>query len=174
MRKRTKIALNELQYVINADIYLSGSSFGQQEEIYNNTWQISFDKGIASKINKKDLEKFFYELLEKRYQQIDTFYKNIPVTFYMWVDEISMQICFNFLSGQDIKLPFHCKINMINDPIFIFDQFLASIVKGGVINFDEVIFFEKDDPRFDEIDDEAHLQNFVLNVYVITLHRINQ
>jgi hypothetical protein len=58
--------LTDFEFIINDDIYLSGSSLGVKEETYNNFWQISFDKKISKKIDAKNLRSFLDALLTKR------------------------------------------------------------------------------------------------------------
>lgn len=164
------IQLTDLDFIINDDIYLSGSSLGFEKEVYHNFWQISFDQDVALKLKKSDLEKFFDQLLEKRFEQIDAISKDMPVTFYMWVDEMSTQICFDFISGKNPILPFGCKLNMVADQNIIVDQYLKSLSCGGVIPYEEIVFYEKGDPEFDDIDDDDYTKNYVLDVYAVVVH----
>lgn len=158
--------LNDLQFIINDDIYLSGSSDGINEEIYNNFWQISFNEKFISKISVIELNNFLSQLLKKRLEQI-TEISNISVaTFYLWFDEQSSQLCFNLLSGQDIELPFGCTICIVDSADIILDQCVKS-AQYPAIKIDQIKFLEPGDVGLN--DDENH-KKYVLNVWVTTLH----
>ena len=48
--------VTDLEFVIDAEIYLSGSPYGVKEETYNNLWEIAFDEKIISKLSPEKLQ----------------------------------------------------------------------------------------------------------------------
>jgi len=157
--------LHDFQFIINDDIYLSGSSDGIDEEIYNNFWQISFNEKMILRISVKDLNNFLSALLKKRLEQIAKMSNISVATFYLWFDEQSSQLCFNILSGQDIELPFGCTIRIVNSADIILDQCVKKS-QYPAIKIDQIKFIEPDD--VDLNDDETH-KKYVLDVWVTTL-----
>jgi hypothetical protein len=160
----------DLTFIIDAEIYLSGSPCGIKEETYNNLWELSFDEKLISKLSKEDLHHFFLLLLEKRTEQIAALSNELIATLYLWFDEQSNQLCFNILSGKDIKLPFHCTIHTVNSIDIIFDQCLENLCHPA-LNWNNLEIIEPGDPCWNDNDEEDFdPKKYILNVYVATLN----
>lgn len=162
--------LNDFKFIINDDIYLSGSHDGINEETYNNCWQISFTEEFILKISVRKLSNFLSQLLKKRLEQITKISSISAATFYLWFDEQSSQLCFNLLSGENIKLPFECTIYIVDSADIILDQ-CVNKVQYPAIKFDQIKFIEQDD--IDWNNDDNH-EKYVLDVWVITLQSNNK
>ncbi|MBP6869429.1 hypothetical protein KBC04_00885 [Candidatus Babeliales bacterium] len=160
--------LIDFEFIINDNIYLSGSSLGFKEEIYNNFWQISFDEGLIQKINLKNLNNFLDTLLTKRSEQIGEISSTSVATFYLWFDEQSSQLCFNLLSGKNIELPFGCTLHVVDNPDFIFNKCIQGL-RHPALSFDNIEIIERGDPRWDDEEDDFDPKKYVLDIYVTTL-----
>lgn len=160
--------LIDLEFIVNDDIYLCGSSSGVKEEIYNNFWQISFDENLSLKLSKNDLHYFLSLLLKKRKEQIAIISNTLVVTFYMWVDEQSNQLCFNLLSGQDITLPFGCTVHVVNSVDIIFNKFIH-VLRNPALSWNNIEIIEQGDSRWDSDEEDIDPKKYVLEVYVTIL-----
>lgn len=165
-----------LQQLINVDIKITGDLCKQQEELYYNTWGMSFDRDFIKTLTIQDLNDFVIELIKNRSQQVSDINKG-PATFYLWYDEQSVALCFDILSGADIILPFRCQINRILRPVPIIQAFLKDAqAEIHPLDFQNFKFFEPGDPgweEFDKDDDEEDLSLKTIDVYVTTLPQNN-
>lgn len=158
--------LNDFEFIINDDIYLSGSPLIVKEETYNNFWQISFDEKLLKKITVKDLNKFLETLLKKRSEQIAKMSNEFVATFYLWFDEQSAQLCFNLLSGEDIELPFACTVRLVDFADIVFNKCINE-AQNPAMGWDQIEIIEPGDPSWDDEDHDP--KKYILDVYVTTL-----
>jgi hypothetical protein len=113
--------LNDLQIIFNSEILITHNSSGLHEEINENMWCITLSPRVN--LSSKDLLNFLNVLLNKRSEQINQHELNGPITFYMWFDEMALQLRFNFISGCN-TLPFSVPIKLIDEPSEIINMFL--------------------------------------------------
>jgi len=158
--------LVDFEFIINDDIYLSGSSYEEKKEVYNNFWQISFDEKFISQLSLKQLNDFLSILLKKRSEQIVEMSDVSVATFYLWFDKQSSQLCFNLLSGENIELPFACTVKTADSHDIILNK-CVNEAQYPAIKWDDIEFIEKGDPGWDDDDDDP--KKFILDVWRITL-----
>ncbi len=159
-----------LQEIINEEIFITGDITQQKEELYHNTWQMWFEKEFLKTLSLVDLQDFLEKLIQKRSQQTIEANKGYT-TFYLWYSGQSATLCFDILSGKNIKLPFGCTVNIVHNPDIILSTFLkeeqADITP---LSFENFKFFEPGDPGWDEFDnDDEDEEEYVLDVYVTVL-----
>ncbi|MCX5922988.1 MAG: hypothetical protein NTU89_00295 [Candidatus Dependentiae bacterium] len=160
--------LNNLEEILNQDILITGDLKQQKEEIYYNTYELSFDKDFIKTLSLKDLHNFILKLIKKRTDQV-ILTNNGPATFYLWHDEQYLTLCFDVLSGADIKLPFGFKLNFLETPLSILKKFHnAAYDDTNYLTWENLTILNPGDPGFDD-DDEYDNSKYVLDVYVITL-----
>lgn len=161
----------DFQALFDKDILITGDPARQREELEWNTWNLSFDKKFVQKLTLDDLQRFIAQLADSRVQQLKKQNNHTPVTFYVWFDDMSLNLCFDFLSGKDIQLPFGCKLNLLSfvDPVL--KSFLSEAQRVAVQGNwgDFIISVRSDsgwegDPGWD--DDETE---WIQDVYVTTL-----
>ena len=152
--------LSDLQQVIEDSIFISGNSYLIEEETQNNMWALTFGDKLIKKLELKNLTEFLSELLKKRNFQLNSLDPKIPATFYLWFDKQASQLRFNLISGENVILPFGCKLNLLDSPEPIFNDFITTTFKFATEG-DVVEFF---DPSEDF--DDATEEEYVLNVYV--------
>jgi len=157
----------DFEFIINDGIYLSGSSFGVKEEIYNNMWQISFDEKMLKTIIYKDLKTFFDALSTKRSEQVAQISSASVATLYLWFDVQSSQLCFNLLSGKNIELPFDCTVNVVASSDIILNKCINE-AQNSAITWDQVEIIEPGDPSWDD-DEDDDPKKYILDVYVTIL-----
>ena len=151
--------LDQCELIINDTLHLSGIP---SEEIYHNMWCIGLEDDLIKSITCKELKHVVNRLIENRQQQLKhiNFHKN--VVFYMWFDQQALQLRFNIISGDETKLPFGCKVQLVNDFESILNNFMNEardvIEYGGDIQF----FDKKDGDHWDEDENE---EEYVLNVF---------
>ncbi len=153
MNHITLNTLRDFNSVINADLVFTGNV---DEEIDANMWAITFDCSLAEYITIVELKKCIDAFLEKKREQAAEC--AIPIACYIWVDEQAFQLCLNIISGHTTKLPFGCKINLVEDINPILEKFLTS-ARVGVIPWEDIIFV-------DEFSDEDDGQDYTLDVYL--------
>jgi hypothetical protein len=161
-----------LQELINVDIKITGDLDKQQEELYYNTWGMSFDRDFIKTLTIQDINNFVIELIKNRSEQVLDINKG-PATFYLWYDEQSVCLCFDILSGANITLPFRCRVNIVSTPLSIIHAFLKDAqAEIHPLDFQNFKFFEPGDPGWDEFDEEEEKEDVSLrtvNVYVVIL-----
>jgi hypothetical protein len=165
--------LIDFDFILNDEITLFGNTNSIKEEIYHNMWIIDIDNDFAKKITLPDLSKFLTELLENRSQQVQEKYPTLKATFYLWYDAQSVQLRFNILSGENIRPPFGCSINILESPLPILQTFLDDIQRDPhPLDFQNFKFLEPGDPGWDEFDEdepEEDISKQTIDVYVTTL-----
>jgi hypothetical protein len=155
--------LDQCMSIIDDLLYLSGN---QSEEIYHNMWCIALQGDLVKSVKFEHLQSFVSRLIENRKQQLKyiDFHKN--VVFYMWFDEQALQLRFNILTGDKKKLPFGCRVQLVDS----YDSILNSFISGirNVAQYEEEIqFFDKNDSGWD--DDEIE-KDYVLEVFAKNLN----
>ncbi|HEV2601208.1 MAG TPA: hypothetical protein VGT41_02835 [Candidatus Babeliales bacterium] len=158
---------DDLEEVFDANILITGSLARQKEEISENTWKVAFDDKFIQKLTIKDLEQFIERLVQTRIRQLERQMNHTPVTFYVWFDDMSLHLCFDFLSGKGIKLPFGCKLNLLSSIEPVLKSFLTEAQRAAIhghVNIDDLIFFSPGDPGLDDEEPE-----WIQDVYVTTL-----
>jgi len=161
----------DLYQIFEEPMYLSGKTSQDQfyKELYANSWGIIVDEEFAKKITDDEIAEFISDLIKFRSQEISMIKPTLQATLYFWFDEMALQLCFNILSGKNIKLPFGCKINIVDSPYPILKQFLKAVRDNDLHgNYDEFTFVEKGDPSFDD-DYEVDLSKITIDVWQITL-----
>lgn len=164
--------IDDLDQLLNFDIYLTGKYKDQMTELAYNTWQISFDNMLIQQLKLADLKYFIAKLIKERSLQVERLGTTKHATFYMWVDQMSLQLCFDILSGKNIKLPFNCTVHVIKDYDIILKNFLKKAKKaaqrGCHIPLEDITFLEPGDPGFgQEITSEP--KDWIQDVYVTTI-----
>jgi hypothetical protein len=158
----------DLQYLLNVDILITGDLSQQKEELYYNTWCLNFDKDFVKTLSITDLQNFIQELIDNRAKQVININKG-SATFYLWYDEQSFNLCFDILSGKNIKLPFGCKLNILKKTDSILEKFLADTqAETNYLSWENLKIINRGDPGWDK-DDENDVPEWIGNVYVTTL-----
>jgi hypothetical protein len=126
-----------------------------------------FEKEYLKTLTLDDLHNFLEKLIEKRSKQIINANKGYA-TFYLWYNPQSACLSFDILSGTNIKLPFGCKLNIIQNPLTVLSTFLkeeqADITSLSWENFKII---NPGDPGWDNDDDNN--DDWIQDVYVTTL-----
>ncbi len=119
--KKLQDYMNE---IFDDEIYISGKTTNLKEEIKQNTWGIGLPIPLLKKTTIDMLLDIVKQLLKKREQQILLLNVKTIATFYLWFDELALQLRFNLISGQQTKLPFNCDLKIIDKPNEILKDFL--------------------------------------------------
>ena len=160
---------SHLQEVLDADILITGNPQRQQEELAYNTWEISFDSNFIHQVTLQDLQQFMKTLVLTRTKQLQRKNLRVPVTFYVWFEEMSLQLCFDFLSGKNIKLPFGRELKILPGLDEVLTKFLTESQRIAIHgNLDMITFFEPGDPGWDEFNNLPDPE-WIQDVYVTTL-----
>ncbi len=159
----------DFQELFNESILITGKLSKQQEEIRHNTWGIMLDSEFAQKVTLQDLQLFFKELMHHKSIQLQQNKYKGPVTVYFWVEELSGRLCFDILSGRNIKLPFSCKLNLLSSIDPILQSFLninhRTATTGADIAMEDIKFLELGDEGFGD----DYTVDWIQDVYVTTL-----
>lgn len=118
--------MHDFEQITESPIFIGCDKKLLNTEISTNMWAISLDDKIIKNISLDKLLEFINNLVSKKKQQLSQLNISCPVIFYMWFDEMASQLRFNFISGLHEKLPFGCKLNIIDSPYPILTGFLQS------------------------------------------------
>jgi len=151
---------NNLEQVLNEDILITGDIKQQKEEMYYNTYELSFNKDFIKTLSLEDLHNFILKLITKRTDQVMQA-NNGPATFYLWYDEQYLTLCFDVLSGADIKLPFGFKLNVLKTPLSILKKFHnATYDDKNYLTWENLTILNPGDSGFDDEDDDDRTMPF--------------
>jgi hypothetical protein len=163
--------LQDLDQLLMMDIYLTGKEKNQQDELRYNTWEISFSNKLIEQLTLDDLKKFIDVLIKRRSDQVKELDISEGATFYMWFDAMSFHLCFDILSGRNIKLPFGCKVHVVKSYEVILKKFFKEAKIAAEqdchIPFENIKFLEPGDEGFGI--EEDHEIDWTQDVYVTTL-----
>lgn len=164
--------ITDLYQVFEEPIYLSGKTSHDQfyKELYANSWGIIVEDEFAKKIKADDIAEFISDLVKFRSKEISMIKPTPHATLYFWFDQQALQLCFNILSGAKRKLPFGCKINIIDSPYPILKEFITvarnNALYGNYLGITKIL--EKGDPGYGD-DFEIDPDKFIPNVWRIAL-----
>lgn len=162
---------DDFQELFDANILITGDLARQREELEWNTWHLSFDKKFIKKLSINDLQQFVAHLVETRIKQLKSEGNCASVTFYVWFDIMSLNLCFDFLSGKDIALPFTKShlLNIVDSVDHILKKFLTEAQRIAVHgNWAGFTVINPGDPDWNDEEDDDD-DDFILDVYVTTL-----
>lgn len=141
--------VNDLQNILHTDILITQNVTMLEEELNYNMWCMYLAKN--SEITLHNLLDFFETLFKQRSQQIAQSSITSPITFYMWFDEMALQLRFNFISGCSQELPFSGSIELVDKPDKIINNFLKTR--------------KWPDPLPEEIEEQENETEFTFSVY---------
>lgn len=164
--------ISDLDHIINDTVTLFGRNDAIKEEIYHNMWSLGFDYDFVKKMTAQDLTFFLVRVLEQRSAQIAKNYPHLKATFYLWYEEQIEQLRFNVLSGENIRPPFGCTLNILNSPQPIFKKFLDDMQsEHPPLSWGNITILNPGDPGWDDFDDDddEDNSNYIQDVFVMTL-----
>lgn len=154
--------------LLDINILITGDLNKQREELEYNTWEMTFDRDFIKTITLQNLQDFISKLINNRADQVAKANKS-PATFYLWYDEQSLNLCFDILSGNNIKLPFGCTLNVFKTPYPILEKFLKDAQSDtNYLSWENLTILNPGDPGFGEDDDDDEI-DWIQDVYVTTL-----
>jgi hypothetical protein len=156
---------NDLSSQISEPLYLTEKTDEINEEINHNYWSLSAPTDIISQTTTTDFLEFIQKVKDNYKNQLDKSHLDIDLIFYLWFEEMSGQLSFNFINSNHDKLPFGCKLKHINRPEDIIEQYLKSKYHEG-IPWSELVTVETPEQmaESDRLEKDLH-DNFVLTVY---------
>ncbi|HEV2601925.1 MAG TPA: hypothetical protein VGT41_06570 [Candidatus Babeliales bacterium] len=163
---------DDFQEIFDANILITGNPARQKEEICENMWKVGFDKKLIKKLTMQDLQQFIEKLVQVRIEQLKRQMNYTPVTFYVWIDEMSQHLCFDFLSGKDIVLPPEGRFNILSSVDQILASFLAEVQRVATHgNLQDFRVINPGDPGWDDDDfwGEKIQQQYIQDIYITTL-----
>lgn len=80
----------------------------------------------------EEFNKFINKIISQRQKQINDSSSNRGMYFYLWFDWIASQLRFNLISDTNEKLPFNCKLQFVEDPLDIINDFINSPFHNGI------------------------------------------
>jgi hypothetical protein len=156
---------NELSNYISDPIYLTDRTDEVRQEIEYNCWYLGATFDIIAQATITDFLEFIQKVKESYKNQLNNSQFDIDLIFYLWFDEMTGQLCFNFINSNHDKLPFACKLKHTDKQEEIIDKFRNSKYLEGIPH-DELE--EIDTPeKMAEIEciEKMLKDNFVLTVY---------
>ena len=155
----------DLHFVITTPLKVPliavGDKTSSDEQLVKNMCIVSLDPTAMDTMIAQDFMNFVPKFLAKKKQEIAQKGISDPVVFYMWFDAMAAQLRFNTVIAFNEKLPFGCKVDIVNSPESILEEFLASHYHDGIAW-----------GELEELDDDSDEDEkpFVLKVYVAHLN----
>lgn len=157
------LQLDQCEIIIKDLLHLSGN---QSEEIYHNMWCITLEGSLIKNIKIEELKSFVEKLIKNREQQADSINCSKNILFYMWFDQQALQLRFNVLIGDETRLPFTCKLNLLNTYESILKSFVDTAQEVDQFG-DDIQFLDRKDSNWDEDENE---EEYILDVFVKKLN----
>jgi len=157
---------DDLKEILTDEIYMGDSITELNNEISNNLWLISMPQELCSVTDKKDFLDFFEAVIENRKEQVANPDKNHGMIFYLWFDSQACQLRFNLISDFHKKLPFGCKLEIIDNFDEIIDEFFNNKYHDGLPLGNCVDTTEENDNK-KEIDESE----YILKVYRLDIRK---
>jgi len=158
--------LADLQKILMSKMYLEQETAQSVQGILRNSWGMRFSNKLSKKIEKKDLSQFVLDLIQSRTEQLCKMNLGVNATLYIWFDTSFAQVCFNILSGENIKLPFDCTLNFVDSSDLILQYYLNAASEYSNGNYYKMSSFEKENINWD---DDGDPKKYILDVWVTTL-----
>ena len=162
---------NDLSNQISEPLYLTDKTDEVNEEVKFNYWQLGIPDDVLAETTVADLLEFI-QLVKSNYRiQLNKSDFNIDLIFYLWVDEMVGQICFNFINSNHERLPFGCQLKFTDNAEDIIAKYFKSNYRNG-IPIDELETVETSEELSEEdiLENELH-DNFVLTVFQETIKK---
>ena len=157
---------NELSHQISDPIYLTDKTDEINEEIKFNFWTISASPEIISQTSSIDYLEFIQRVKDEYKNQLNNSRLEIDLIYYLWFDEMSGQLCFNFINSNHATLPFNCKVEKAETPEEIINHYLQ-ITNHGLIPWDEL----KEIVTQEQIEISTSLEKENEDVFVLTVYK---
>ena len=116
---------------------------------------------VCLKKPRKDIIDFFDHLINALQSAVNEKELCGPITMYSWYDGQAAQLRYNILSGRVEKLPFGCKLHVIDNIEVIVDAFLKHGACGLVPEINVDHFSREELEKFEE----ATPENTTLTVF---------
>jgi hypothetical protein len=140
---------SDIKKIVTVPFYITGNKAHLQKEIDCNMWCLSFTSNSIEKITIQELSQSIDSLILNKKKQLHSNNPFFPALFYLWFDKQALQLRFNCISNIDNKLPFGCTLMLLDSPIDIFKDFLATTCdffqNGDTIEFFNNTHEEKED-----------------------------
>lgn len=133
----------DFEFIIDTEILVTHDSSRQKDEIYSNMWCIMLSSDYARKKPREDILAFFDYLIKALQRAIHAAEISGPITMYSWYDGQVAQLRYNILSGKVEKLPFGCRVHLIDQIDLVIDAFLQNGACGLIKPFDEQLSEEE-------------------------------
>ncbi|MFZ4739640.1 MAG: hypothetical protein ACOYLE_00570 [Bacteroidales bacterium] len=131
-------------------------------EIYQNSISIGLTSEQAKNTSSHDILMFLSKVKLNRQKQLIQSDLKIDLIYYLWLDEMAGQLCFNFINSHHSKLPFGCELNFVDSERDIIDSFLKSSYLDG-IPFEELKYSEQVNELIEPV--------YRLNIFMQTITR---
>lgn len=122
----------DLEEIVIDPLFFGDSKEDIDQKIAMNTWSISISNELARDLTVKDFMDFFEKVISNRRKQIKNSNNQIGKLLYVWFDWQSGRIRFNVISDYNTKLPFNCKIEVIDKLGVIIEDFLRYPYHDGI------------------------------------------
>ncbi len=153
--------LDRIIEFITIPLYVGTSADDLEEEIDQNTVYIGASDEDRATITVDDFERYFKAVIENRRTQLAASPINHGMLFHLWHDVQAGQLRFSLVSDLHEKLPFGAKLNILDTPRPIIEDFLSG---SSVISWNELVY------TGEQVEEEPQPE-FILNIYVVKLEK---
>lgn len=123
---------SELQYILNRTLYLTNSTNKLSREIMKNCFSLPISGEDAKNLDIADVLAFLAKVKNNRRMQLKNSGLPVNLIYYLWFDEQSGQLRFNFINSNHPKLPFCCPLHKVTSEQEIVRQFQESDYLNGI------------------------------------------
>lgn len=156
----------DFESIFLSEVIVTGNQNLWKQEISNNMWCLDLLEEGVKNVTLEHLSTFIDDLLNIRRKQILSSNQPKGVVFYLWFDEQTAQLRFNFLSDCDRDLPFGCTLHYVDKPETILMSFLDSHYHEAIA-WSELAFEPLDENESDDWDEPE--EPYILPIYKICL-----
>ena len=113
-----------IAYITSSEIYLTEKLDELVDEMSNNNCYVNIELETINNVSNNKLINFIEKVILNRQLQLISSNKKISLIFYLWIDDLSGNLHFNFINSKHKQLPFNCKLKYVDSIHSIVNCFL--------------------------------------------------
>ena len=151
-----------VQDLFNRKLFFAQGTDKLEQELEDNCFEVTLSAEEIAKTSADEICSLLKKIKEQRKIELSNSDYSIDLVYYLWHDVLANALRFGFINAAHGKLPFGCKLQIVDDESEIIRDFLLLSVMDplSLDNFTDNI----DDTDEDE-------SEFILKVYQEIIHK---
>ena len=121
---------DDLFILAKSDLYITDKIDAINKEIEVNSTNISIPKEHFENVSALFFENYFYKVKQNAKQKLEESPLNMDLIFYVWIDDKTGQLCYNFINSHHKNVPFNSEIQGMETLYEICDTFTRASQNG--------------------------------------------